>query len=118
MPIPEFPPVINTCLPSILQTTGELYCLSPPGRAPATRLTAEDVKALVASLQDITAMLAAPDRANKAKAYAEMGIDITYQQDGQAAVESWPLVVDSGVGEAFRSRTTRVAALATSFSIS
>ena len=52
------------------------------GRTPATRLTAEDVKALVASLQDITATLAAADPADKAKVYAEMGIDIIYHQAG------------------------------------
>lgn len=53
------------------------------GRNPTTRLTAEDVKALVASLHDITATLAAADPADKAKVYAEMGIDITYHQDGR-----------------------------------
>jgi len=58
------------------------------GRTPATRLTAEDVKALVASLQDITATLAAADPADKAKVYAEMGIDIIYHQAGRVVVES------------------------------
>lgn len=47
------------------------------GRTPTTRLAAEDVKALVASLQDITATLAAADPADRAQVYAEMGIDIT-----------------------------------------
>jgi hypothetical protein len=47
------------------------------GRKPTTRLSPDDVKALVASLRDITATLAAPDPADKAKVYAEMGIDIT-----------------------------------------
>jgi hypothetical protein len=60
------------------------------GRTPTTRLTAEDVKALVASLQDITATLAAADPADKAKIYAEMGIDITYHHDGRVIVESRP----------------------------
>lgn len=43
------------------------------GRTPTTRLTPEDVKALVASLRDITATLAAADPSDKAKVYAEMG---------------------------------------------
>ena len=43
------------------------------GRTPTTRLTAEDVKALVASLQDITATLAAADPEDKAQVYTEMG---------------------------------------------
>jgi site-specific DNA recombinase len=70
------------------------------GRSPTTRLNAEDVKALVASLQDITAALAAANPADKAKVYAEMGIDITYHQDGRVVVESRPRVVESSVGEA------------------
>lgn len=43
------------------------------GRTPTTTLTAEDIKSPVASLQDITATLAAADPADKAKVYAEMG---------------------------------------------
>jgi site-specific DNA recombinase len=69
------------------------------GRTPPTGLTPEDVKALVSSLQDITATLAAADPADKAKVYAEMGIDITYHQDGRVVVESRPRVVESSVGE-------------------
>jgi hypothetical protein len=77
-----------------------------------------DVKALVASLRDITATLAAADPTDKAAVYAEMGIDVTYHQDGRIVVESRPRVVESGVGEAFRVRTTHKAALTTLFSIS
>ncbi|HJQ90470.1 MAG TPA: recombinase family protein [Acidimicrobiia bacterium] len=69
------------------------------GRSPTVTLTAEDIKALVASLQDITATLAAADPADKAKVYAEMGIDITYHQDGRVVFESRPRVVESSVGE-------------------
>ena len=76
------------------------------GRTPTTTLTAEDIKALVASLQDITATLAAADPADKAKVYAEMGIDITYHQDGRVVVESRPRVVESGVGERTRTSTS------------
>ena len=75
------------------------------GRTPITRLTAEDVRALVASLH-ITATLAAADPADKAKVYAEMGIDITYHQDGRVVVESRPRVVQSGVGERTRTSTS------------
>jgi len=69
------------------------------GVSPSSPLTAEDIKALVASLQDITGALAAADPADKAKVYAEMGIDITYHQDGRIVVESRPGVVESSVGE-------------------
>jgi Rad3-related DNA helicase len=69
------------------------------GRTSTTKLTAEDIKALVASLQDITGTLAAADPADKARVYAEMGIEITYHQDGRVVVESRPRVVESGVGE-------------------
>jgi hypothetical protein len=66
-------------------------------RAPTTRLTANDIKALVASLRDITATLAAADPEDKAKVYAE--IDITYHQNGRVVVESRPRAVESSVGE-------------------
>ncbi|HZD21986.1 MAG TPA: hypothetical protein VE569_01060, partial [Acidimicrobiia bacterium] len=75
------------------------------GQTPITKLTADDIKALVASLQDITATLAAADPADKAKVYAEMGIDITYHQDGRVVVESRPRVVGSSVGERTRTST-------------
>lgn len=64
----------------------------------ATRLTKEDIKALVESLRDITATLAEADPADKAAVYAEMGIEVTYQADGRVLVESRPGVVDDGVG--------------------
>ena len=76
------------------------------GRTPTTNLTAEDVKALIASLHDITATLAAADPADKAKVYAEMGIGITYHQDGRVVVESRPRVVESSVGERTRTSTS------------
>jgi type II secretory pathway pseudopilin PulG len=75
------------------------------GQQPTTRLTPEDIKALVASLRDITATLAAADPTDKAAVYAEMGIDITYHQDGRVVVESRPRVVESGVGERTRTST-------------
>ena len=57
---------------------------------------------LVASLRDITATLAAADPVDKAKVYAEMGIDITYHQEGRVVIESRPRVVESSVGERTR----------------
>ena len=71
------------------------------GRTSTTRLTAEDVKALVASLQDITATLAAADPAGEAKVYAEMAIDLTYHQGDRVVIESRPRVVESSVGNAY-----------------
>lgn len=62
------------------------------------RLNKEDIKALVASLRDITATLAQADPADKAAAYAEMGIEVTYHQDGRVLIESRPRVVNDGVG--------------------
>jgi site-specific DNA recombinase len=63
-----------------------------------TALTKDDIKALVASLRDITATLAGADPADKAAVYEEMGIDVTYNQDGRILVESRPRVVSDGVG--------------------
>jgi len=45
------------------------------------------------------------DPADKAKVYAEMGIDVTYHQDGRGVVESRPRVVESSVGEPTRTST-------------
>lgn len=57
------------------------------GRTPSPRLTVEDVKALLASLQDITATLAGADPADKAKVYDEMGIDITYNKAAGSSLD-------------------------------
>lgn len=65
---------------------------------PVTRLTKDDVKSLVTSLKDITAALAAADPADKAAAYAEMGVAVTYHADGRVLLESRPGVVSNGVG--------------------
>lgn len=43
--------------------------------------------------------MAAADPTDKAKVYAEMGIDITYHHDGRVVVDSRPRVVECGVGE-------------------
>jgi hypothetical protein len=54
----------------------------------------------VPASQDIIATRAATDPADKAKVYAEMGIDIAYHQDRRVVVESRPRVAESSVGEA------------------
>jgi site-specific DNA recombinase len=68
------------------------------GVQPTTHLTRDDVKALVASLRDITATLAHADPVDKSAVYNEMGITITYNHDGRVLVESRPRVVNDGVG--------------------
>ncbi len=49
---------------------------------PASRLTKNEVKALVASLHDMVAVLEDADPADKAAVYAELGISMTYHPDG------------------------------------
>jgi len=61
----------------------------------------------VASLQDITATLAAADPTDKAAVYEEMGIDVTHEQNGRVLVESRPRVVCNGVGGATSTLTPR-----------
>ena len=73
----------------------------------ATHLTKDDIKALVASLRDITTTLAAADPTDKAAVYEEMGIDVTYHRDGRVLVESRPRVVNDGVGGASTTPSTR-----------
>jgi hypothetical protein len=61
----------------------------------------------VASLGDITATLAAADPTDKATVNGEMGIDVTYPQDGRVLVESRPRVVNDGVGGGIRTLIPR-----------
>jgi len=67
------------------------------GAEPTTKLTVEDVKAMVAGLRDITRSLAQANPAIKAAAYAELGVTVTYHQEGRALLESRPQ--PSGVPE-------------------
>ena len=85
-----------------------------PRQQPTTRLTSDDIKGPVASLRDITATLAAADPAEKAKVYAEMGIDVTYHQDGRSS-SNHDLVELSLVSEE-RSGTPGVSASVAMFS--
>jgi hypothetical protein len=64
------------------------------GLEPTTKLTVDDVKAMVASLRDITRSLALADPAIKAAAYAELGVTVTYHKEGRALLESRPQASD------------------------
>ncbi len=75
------------------------------GGTPSSVVTPEDIMALVASLRDITATLAEADPKDKADVYAEMGLNLTYHDDGRVIVESLPRVVRSSVGERTRTST-------------
>lgn len=67
------------------------------GAQPSTRITVDDVKAMLAGLRDLTRSLGQADATVKAAAYAELGITVTYHADGRALLESRPLI--GGVGE-------------------
>jgi hypothetical protein len=80
------------------------------GVEPTTKLTVQDVKAMVAGLRDITRALAQANPAIKAAAYAELGITVTYHQEGRALLESRPQpsgVADARVGGGTRTLTPR-----------
>lgn len=59
------------------------------GPRPSTWLT-DGVKTMLAGLRYITRSLARADPDIKATAYAELGITVTYHQDGRALLESRP----------------------------
>jgi hypothetical protein len=48
---------------------------------PSPKLTAEDIKGLVAGLQGFTTTLAGADPTDNVKVYAEMGMNVIHQQD-------------------------------------
>lgn len=69
------------------------------GLEPTTKLTADDVKAMLAGLRSITRSLALADPDIKAAAYADLGISVTYHEDGRALLESRPRISGvAGVG--------------------
>lgn len=72
------------------------------------KLTTADVKALVASLKDIVATLADADPSDKAAVYRELGISLTYNNDGRVLVEARPRVVNVRVGGGTRRRGPRL----------
>ncbi len=67
-------------------------------KSPNAKLTKDDVRALVTSLQDIVATLADADADDRAEVYAELGISLTYHRDGRVLVESRPHVPQVRVG--------------------
>lgn len=75
--------------------------------APAPKLTKNEIKALVASLHDMVAVLAEADPADKATVYAELGISMTYHPDGRVLVESRPACSRVSVGGATRTPSPR-----------
>ncbi len=100
---PEAAPAVGKWIAEVHQERRRLETML--GRTPTSRLTADDIKALVASLKDITATLAAADPKTKAEVYAEMGIDLTYHPDGRVVVESQPRLLGLSVGERTRTST-------------
>lgn len=66
--------------------------------APAPKLTKDEVRALVASLHDMVAVLRDAHPADKAAVYAELGISMTYHPDGRVLVESRPACSQVSVG--------------------
>lgn len=65
---------------------------------PAPRLSTDEIKALVASLHDMVAVLENADPADRAAVYAELGISLTYHPDGRVLVESRPPCANGRVG--------------------
>ncbi|MGQ0616239.1 MAG: recombinase family protein [Acidimicrobiia bacterium] len=57
---------------------------------PASPLTKDEIKALVASLHDMVAVLEHAAPADRAAVYTELGIALTYHPDGRVLVESRP----------------------------
>ena len=76
-----------------------------------------DIKALAASLRDITPLWPQPTRRTRPGSAPKWRVDITYQQDSRVIVESRPRLAESGVGEASRRWTTRMLSLWTTFAI-
>jgi site-specific DNA recombinase len=69
------------------------------GRAvPGGKLTKSQTRALVEALRDIVDVLADADPEDKADAYAELGVSLTYHTDGRVAVEALPRGVKVRVG--------------------
>ena len=61
-------------------------------------MTPEQVKALVAALHDIIAVLTDAEPESKATVYNDFGVALKYTPDGRVAVEAHPRGVIVGVG--------------------
>jgi len=83
-----------------------------------TRLKAGPLKALVAQLRDIVAVLADADPADKRAIYEELGVNLTHYPDGRIHVGAGaPHVLGVRVGGPIPMPTTRPAPLARSYSV-
>ena len=69
----------------------------PSGRT-GGKLTKSQTRALVEALRDIVDVLADADPEDKAEAYAELGVSLTYHTDGRVAVQALPRGVKVRVG--------------------
>ena len=65
---------------------------------PSGKMTADQVKALVAALRDIVDVLTDAEPADKAELYNELGVTLTYNPDGSVAVKAHPRGVHVRVG--------------------
>jgi hypothetical protein len=69
------------------------------GRKPtARRLTKLEIKALVAQLKDIVEILGDADPEDKRAIYDELGVNLTYYQDGRVSVGAGSRVLGVRVG--------------------
>lgn len=89
------------------------------GRKPTQRrLTQNEIKAMVAQLRDIVAVLADADPVDKRIIYDQIGVKLTYRPDGTVHVAAGaPHVLGVRVGGPTPTLTTRPAPLAKSYSI-
>ncbi len=65
---------------------------------PGGEMTTEQVKALVNALQDIVAVIADAEPADKAELYNELGVSLRYDPDGTVSVQAHPRGVQVRVG--------------------
>lgn len=71
-------------------------------------MTATQVKALVAALQDIVSVLSEADPETKAQVYGNLGVTLEYTPDGMVAVQAHPRGVTVRVGGGIRPADTPV----------
>lgn len=78
------------------------------GRKPTPRKhTKNEIKALVCQLKDIVGTLANADPEDKRAVYDELGVNLTYHQDGRVHVAAGARVLRDRVGGAIHTPSTR-----------
>jgi site-specific DNA recombinase len=92
---PDTAPTVGKWIAETVQQRARLEAMIG---APPARLGKDEVRALVAALRDVTATLAEADPNDRGAVYRELGISLTYHNDGRVQVESLPRVVDGRVG--------------------